>query len=43
MSYIKGYKCTLCGAEFKEGEVLMTLYTKKEAPDVNIDNIFTID
>lgn len=24
MSYIKGYKCTLCGAEFKEGEVSLT-------------------
>ena len=24
MSYIKGYKCTLCGAEFKEGEVGLT-------------------
>ena len=24
MSYIKGYRCTLCGAEFKEGEVGLT-------------------
>ena len=24
MSYIKGYRCTLCGAEFKEGEVNLT-------------------
>lgn len=24
MSYIKGYKCTLCGAEFKEGDVSLT-------------------
>jgi len=24
MSYIKGYKCTLCGTEFKEGEVSLT-------------------
>ena len=33
----------MVGDTVKEGEVLMTLYTKKEAPDVNIDNIFTID
>ena len=33
----------MIGDTVKEGEVLMTLYTKKEAPDVNIDNIFTID
>ena len=24
MSYIKGYRCTICGAEFKEGEVGLT-------------------
>ena len=33
----------MVGDTVKEGEVLMTLYTKKEPPDVNIDNIFTID
>ncbi len=33
----------MVGDTVKEGDVLMTLYTKKEAPDVNIDNIFTID
>ena len=33
----------MIGDTVKEGEVLMTLYTKKEAPDVNVENIFTID
>lgn len=33
----------LTGDSVNEGDVLMTLYTKKDVPDVNVDNIFTID
>ena len=43
IDYTVGIKLNkLVGDEVKKGDVLATLYVKKSAPDVNIDEIFTI-
>ncbi len=33
----------LVGDSVKKGDVLMTLYVNKDTPDVNIEDIFTIE
>ena len=44
IDYTVGIKLNkLVGDEVKKGDVLATLYVNKSVPEVNIDNIFTID